>query len=429
MNIRLVAADSSRKANSTHAPLEIGLGYHIVNTLTKRLTMKFEPTRAAGLEKLSNFVPKAARDYSSGRNYDLPDQGHPHVSSMSPYLRHRLISEQEVIQAVLGRYSQSSAEKFVQEVYWRTYWKGWLEQRPQVWYDYITVVKRLEKENSCGKNYELACRGETGLSYFNSWVHELVTTGYMHNHARMWFASIWVFSLQLPWQLGADFFLRHLIDGDPASNTLSWRWVAGLQTVGKTYLARPSNVEKYTQGKFLPRQEDLPTIAAPLEGPPHPSPRLIPSSTKIPEDARIGFLMTEEDMNPSFLLRQKLIPVAFGVFNATNFRSPFVTSKVVTRFVDGALRDSASRFSNNFGTPDMINSTDLHNWVAANDVTDIVTSYVPTGPTLDALNQSCGDHVNVHQVKREYDQNAWPFASAGFFKFKKNIPDLISRFK
>ena len=69
----------------------------------------------------------------------------------------------------------------------------------------------------------------------------------------MWFASIWIFSLGLPWTLGADFFLRHLVDGDPASNTLSWRWVAGLHTRGKTYAARAENIARYTEGRFHPQ--------------------------------------------------------------------------------------------------------------------------------------------------------------------------------
>ena len=61
----------------------------------------------------------------------------------------------------------------------------------------------------------------TGIEGFDDWARELVDTGYMHNHARMWFASIWIFTLRLPWALGADFFLRHLLDADAASNTLS----------------------------------------------------------------------------------------------------------------------------------------------------------------------------------------------------------------
>ncbi|WP_238189582.1 FAD-binding domain-containing protein [Methylobacterium frigidaeris] len=68
----------------------------------------------------------------------------------------------------------------------------------------------------------------------------------------MWFASIWIFSLRLPWELGAEFFLRRLLDGDPASNTLSWRWVAGLHTRGRPYLARRDNIRDFTEGRHDP---------------------------------------------------------------------------------------------------------------------------------------------------------------------------------
>jgi deoxyribodipyrimidine photo-lyase len=70
--------------------------------------------------------------------------------------------------------------------------------------------------------------GRTGIACFDQWTGELLETGYLHNHARVWFSSIWIFTLRLPWKLGADFFIRFLNDGDSASNTLSWRWVAGL---------------------------------------------------------------------------------------------------------------------------------------------------------------------------------------------------------
>ena len=94
--------------------------------------------------------------------------------------------------------------------------------------------------------YEKAIEGRTELTFFNDWVDEIKKNGYLHNHVRMWFASIWIFTLNLPWQLGANFFMEHLLDGDPASNTLSWRWVAGIQTKGKNYLARKSNITKYS---------------------------------------------------------------------------------------------------------------------------------------------------------------------------------------
>ncbi|MDP5360647.1 MAG: DNA photolyase, partial [Paracoccaceae bacterium] len=229
----------------------------------------FEPSYTHALARLNAFVPKAGQTYAAKRNYD--DIGN--VSGLSPYIRHRIITEEDVLRACLARHSPSAAEKFIQEVYWRTYWKGWLEQRPAVWTAYQAELRgalnRVQTESGLRQAWEAACKGETGIDGFDHWARELVQTGYLHNHARMWFASIWIFTLRLPWTLGADFFLRHLLDGDPASNTLSWRWVGGLQTVGKTYLARADNIAKYTEGRFAPR--GLVSFAAPLEGLPHPA--------------------------------------------------------------------------------------------------------------------------------------------------------------
>ena len=102
-------------------------------------------------------------------------------------------------------------------------------------------------------SYEKAINAETQFDVFNDWVKNSKRNGYLHNHARMWFASIWIHTLELPWFLGADFFLKHLLDGDEAVNTLSWRWVAGLHTKGKSYLARPSNIKKYTGERYNPQ--------------------------------------------------------------------------------------------------------------------------------------------------------------------------------
>ena len=92
---------------------------------------------------------------------------------------------------------------------------------------------------------------------------KLKKNNYLHNHTRMWFASIWIFTLKLPWQLGAEFFLKNLYDGDSASNTLGWRWVGGLQTAGKHYLAREDNIRKYTNNRY--KNIDLDEKALPLE--------------------------------------------------------------------------------------------------------------------------------------------------------------------
>ncbi len=194
-------------------------------------------TRAAGEARMAAFVPRMGRRYANGRNTDEGPGQHKAVSQLSPYLRRRLVLESDVVAAAIAAHGPEGAEKFVQEVVWRGYFKGWLERRPQVWASTRDGLERdladLDKDRRLRRAVADAEAGQTGLACMDAWAEELVETGYLHNHARMCFASIWIFTLGLPWRLGADFFLRHLVDGDPASNTLGWRWVAGLHTRGK----------------------------------------------------------------------------------------------------------------------------------------------------------------------------------------------------
>lgn len=386
-------------------------------------------TRTEALERLNAFLPKAGRDYASKRNYDLP--GHPHVSVLSPYIRHRLITEEEVLEAVLGRFSLSSSEKFVQEVFWRTYWKGWLELRPGVWTSYRRGVQnaldRIATEGGMRKTWEAACFGDTGISAFDHWARELVSTGYMHNHARMWFASIWTFTLELPWELGADFFLRHLLDGDAASNTLSWRWVAGLQTRGKHYIARASNIAKYTEGRFNPGYQ-LNTQAPALEGPPAPERRPPPVSAPMPDGKRIGLILTEDDLAPNDILARP--PVATLCVSGASARSPLAVSPLVLDFTHAAMADTTSRYGDRLGTvtgptgqdafPDAFND-----WVRIHDLDGVIMPYAPVGPARDILRPFI-KAGKIAPLLRSYDAASWPHAKAGFFKFKAQIPDILS---
>ena len=231
------------------------------------LAALFDPSRAAGLRRVDQFVARAGQAYADGRNTDGGRDGPAAVSRLSPYLRYRVISEREIVASVLDRHSIASAEKFIQEVLWRTYWKGWLELRPSVWQRFVEErdQQRDSFPNACA--IVAAESGMTGIDGFDDWARELVETGYLHNHARMWFASVWIFTLRLPWALGADFFLRHLLDADAASNTLSWRWVAGLQTIGKTYLATAENIARYTNGRYAPAWTAAPSLPFGLPGP------------------------------------------------------------------------------------------------------------------------------------------------------------------
>ncbi len=217
--------------------------------------MTFDATRDAGLARLADFVPRAGRAYAAERNTDRGPQDRANVSTLSPWVRHRLVTEREVVEAVLRaalarRGGEVRAGGLLAHVL-----EGLARAAPE-------RVGAVHRERGAGARRPERRRprdlrrtpiaGRTGIEGFDDWARELVELGYLHNHARMWFASIWIFTLRLPWQLGADFFLRHLLDGDPASNTLSWRWVAGLQTVGKTYLATTQNIEFATEGRFRP---------------------------------------------------------------------------------------------------------------------------------------------------------------------------------
>lgn len=382
----------------------------------------FTATRAAGLDALQRFLDQAGRPYAEGRNYDLDPQAGGAVSRLSPYIRHRLITEEEVIKAVLSQHSPKAAEKFLQEVFWRSYWKGWLQQRPGVWAAYQMELQqgqnRLQTEAGLRLEHDAACRGETEIECFNNWAQQLVTTGYLHNHARMWFASIWIFTLRLPWTLGADFFMRHLIDGDPASNTLSWRWVAGLQTKGKTYLATAENIAKFTKGRFQPSQGQLASYAAPLEGPPHPERIPLPLPQAITKDLKTGLLIHDDDISADHLSHDG--PVIY--WNPAAYRSPLPISDPVRRFVTAALGGDA-----------VAEIADILRWAKTSGLEQVVTPVAPIGPTDTQLNllekHLKNEGIVLARISRPYDLMCWPKATHGFFRFKDHIPQFLQRIR
>lgn len=394
-------------------------------------TVDFEPTRAAGLARLDKFAGRCGRHYARRRNYDFGPERRDNVSALSPWVRHRLVTEEEVLHATLARHSFSASEKFVQEVFWRSYFKGWLEQRPSVWRAYQTglhdAFERLDATVGLTTDYADAVEGRTGIACFDAWARELVETGYLHNHTRMWFASIWIFTLRLPWQLGADFFLRHLMDGDPASNTLSWRWVAGLHTKGKTYLARPSNIEKYTDGRFNPVNQ-LSAIAVPLEEAQEHPRQILPEADRFP-DAPYLLLVTEEDASAADWMPSAPADV-MGVL-ATQGRSPRPVGASATAFASGAVADGLARAGASASV-----LADKADWAEAMvtsanaaGVRDIVTPWAPVGPVADRLHKArpklMEAGITLHIVRRPFDSLAWPHATRGFFALRKKIPQIL----
>jgi deoxyribodipyrimidine photo-lyase len=395
----------------------------------------FPPKRTEALARLETFVPNAGWRYASERNQD-PGPGLRHnVSMLSPYIRHRVITEREVLAAVLQRHSPQAAEKFIQEVFWRTYWKGWLQMRPQVWQAFLQErnAERDRLEQS-GRHGAVACAedGRTGIDCFDDWVRELVQTGYLHNHARMWFASIWIFTLRLPWSLGADFFLRHLLDADPASNTLGWRWVAGIQTPGKTYLARADNIEKYTAGRYRPN--GLAAVAEPIrhETPPEPSP-LAPAVRLAPGRPTLLLLHGDDFAGHELVASDvEVRGVLLAAGGHADHRWPFgVHAK---RFVAALAADTADRLKRDGRADvhiiDALQADRIRQHCEARDVRTIVMPEAPIGPLADGLQQLASelqrDGIEIVALRRTWDELAWPHATHGFFRFRQRIPELLA---
>ncbi|RZV35701.1 MAG: DNA photolyase [Chromatiales bacterium] len=397
-----------------------------------------EPTREAGLRRLDEFASRAGARYTTSRSFDFGPGRRGNVSALSPYIRHRLVVEQELLETVLQRHSPAAASKFVEEVFWRAYFKGWLEQHPDVWVDYRTSLSqelaKLDADSGLLKRYERAVAGNTGIDCFDAWIDELITTGYLHNHARMWFASIWVFTLELPWQLGADLFYRHLIDGDPAANTLSWRWVCGLHTQGKTYLARADNIQKYTDGRFNPDGQ-LATNAPALTESRAFALKPIPAAQALRPDERFGLLITEEDGCPASLLDDAVPATILGAV-ATRLRSPLPVGGPARDFAQGAVVDTVDRVTRTLAVSGEVTASDdwgslLVEWASKNRIETIVTAYAPVGPVAELL-ALAGDPlerngIRLVQLRRVYDNVNWPHAGRGYFKLRKQIPALLEQ--
>ena len=399
-------------------------------------------TRRAGETLLREFTAKMGSDYERLRNFDLGPGQHRSVSQLSPYVRRRLVLESEVVQAALEAHGRCASEKFIQEVFWRTYFKGWLELRPTIWSQYqrglAADLSALETNSALNVRVKMAESGRTGLAYFDAWVNELVTTGYLHNHARMWFASIWIFTLGLPWRIGADFFYRHLLDGDAASNTLSWRWVAGLHTRGKAYTAEGWNIQKFTAGRFHPDSGELSKDIEPLD---YTEPLGLPEIQKFRDplkpDTKLPslLLLTDEDCCIEDYDLAAFSWVAVASLLSSQARSPRAVSASVIEFERRALADTAGR---NKLTPVWFDATSndesvtrLIDFIIQSGAKQLVTAYLTQGPTRDLLEAHLPvlrtHGIRLSEWRRDWDTLIWPHAGAGFFKVKQKIPDFLQQ--
>ena len=378
--------------------------------------MNFEPSRAKALDRLESFVENNLAEYSKLRNFDFGPDKRSNVSCLSPYITHGIVNEQEIIKKSLGKFSFSKNEKIIQEVLWRTYWKGWLELRPNVWSDYLTELIKIKENLKNNQNYKNAIEGKTKIDCFNQWVIELKENNYLHNHTRMWFASIWIFTLELPWQLGAEFFMQHLYDGDAASNTLGWRWVAGVQTQGKHYLASEWNIKKFTANRFN-------NIKLNENAPPKVSEKtysIIKQDFSNPQNIEDESLLIF-DNNLSFEItdfQNYKFKKIYLISNGNDNRSIKLGEKVV-KFKSLLIEDQKQRLKAKSINYEVISISEIK------DIQNCYSLYPSVGENLDYLNLN---NSKITFLYRKLDQYSWQYCNKGFFNFKNYIPKIISTF-
>ena len=401
---------------------------------------KFPNTREAALGAARAFAPNMGERYARERNRVVP--GHPYVSMLAPAIRIRLILEREVAQIALDEHEKiAQCQKFVQEVHWRSYWRSWLEIHPEIWTRYKNTRAEMDAGLAKVQRRRIAQieSGESGVEVMDNFARELVATGYLHNHARMWFAAFWIHTEKLPWELGADFFERHLICACPASNTLSWRWVAGIQTRGKAYLARPSNIRKYTDEAYLgdeigmdelekPRAADVPDADVPdaIE------PEFVLEIGE--QSGPLGLWTSEDDLAPETCDALKNAEFAAICTTVVGAPAKSETSNGLRRdYRLAAARDAATRAAHawkadaqNFEAADSDDVAALiGDWAQAANLKTVVALKPFVGPTNDALDalekRLKKDGIGLVTLRRPEDAAGLSYATKGFFKFWSGI--------
>ena len=376
--------------------------------------MIFEASRAKAVHKLNDFVENNLSEYTKLRNFDFGPDNRSNISCLSPYITHGVLNELEIIDKSLKKFSFLKNEKFIQEVLWRVYWKGWLELRPNVWSDYLIELDNFRDEFKNDQNYLNAIEGKTDIDCFNQWIIELKENNYLHNHARMWFASIWIFTLELPWQLGAEFFMKHLYDGDAASNTLGWRWVAGVQTQGKHYLASEWNIKKFTNNRFqnIKLNENAPPKISEKSYP------LIKCNFHNPQNLEEKNLLIFEN-NLSFEItdfKENKFKKIYIISNRNENRSIKLSEKLV-KFKSLLIEDQEQRLKDKSIDYEVIDISEIKN------IENYYSMYPTVGENLDYLNSN---NLKIDFLYRNLDQLAWQYCNKGFFNFKNYIPKIIS---
>ena len=361
--------------------------------------------------QLKNWMPKSKDFYPSYRNYDVT--GKQTTSKLSSAISSGIIKESDIIRS-LNEHGVSTSNKFLEEVFWRIYFRGYFETHPSIWQSYkecLSVDKQFK-----GEDYQNAIDGNTGILCFDDWLNDLYNKGYLHNHTRMWFASIWIFTLKLPWTLGCDLFMKYLSDADEASNILSWRWVAGLHTSKKPYVARASNIKKYTD-KYHPVNELNESPKSIHEDKNHNYVPMVFNS-KIPQRCSMLVIDNFFDVDGINLSNTKID--SFYVLDTSSFNKRTIDRISIQSKVE--IIDYISKKINL--TPITVSMSDISILFGR----PLVTSMLRTGEFKDFLHKPMRElekSCDVSFLSRKIDELSWNHCKGGFFKLKSKVTSIV----
>lgn len=207
------------------------------------------PTDKASIEERLNRIQPS--EYARTRNHLRGA-----VSRLSPYITRGVITLPQILERVLSEHSFNSAYKFISELAWREFYQRvWWKLGDRI----FDSVKGEQESVRHDQMIRSVAEASTGIEKLDQCVEELYSTGYMHNHARMWIAGLTCNMGRAYWKMPSCWLYYHLLDGDLASNTLSWQWVAGTFSHRK-YWPQQGNINKFSdsrqKGTFLDHPYD-----------------------------------------------------------------------------------------------------------------------------------------------------------------------------
>jgi deoxyribodipyrimidine photo-lyase len=203
------------------------------------MALNFPTAYTAIINRIENINPIK---YANTRNYITGE-----VTYLSPYISRGVISIAQIAKHVLQQHEAYKIEKFLQELAWRLYWQSvWQNKGNAI----FTDIKQPQTNVAHHQMVAAINNATTGIDTIDTHINLLYETGYMHNHVRMYISSLACNIANAHWLQPAQWMYYHLLDGDIASNTLSWQWTAGTFS-SKKYYCNQENINKYTNSNQL----------------------------------------------------------------------------------------------------------------------------------------------------------------------------------